>query len=438
MTTLPRGPRSMLRQAMAAYLGDPDKMQLAALREYGDTFTMPSLFGPYFVTANPEGIRTILTADPDTFDPALNDVFDVFPGNGDGSLFKMSGDKHRAARKLLAPPFHGARMRAYGAMMRDTALEWTRRWAPGEPFLMMDTAQAITLDIIIRAIFGVSGADRIQRFHKQVVDFLAAFVPSIVLFKALRRSFFGLGPWARFQRQLGRLEALTHEEVAAHRAAPEGREDILTLLLASRYEDGRPLSEVELFSQLLTFVFAGHETTAISLTWAVYFLHRNPETLARLREELQPHSESLEPDAIAKLPYLEAVCQETLRLRPVVPLVSRKLARPLVVMGYALPAGMALGAGAFLAHMREDVFPEPAAFRPARFLSRTYSPFEYLPFGGGARRCLGAAFAMYEMKIVLASILAKKELVLLEKRPVTPRVRAATVGPRTGIRMMCA
>lgn len=436
---LPNGPRSILRQAIATYLGDLDQVQLSYLRKYGDTFTLPGLIGTYFITANPEGIKTILTADPDTFQVPLTELFEIFPGNGDGSLFKMLGERHRAARKLLAPPFHGARMRAYGTLMRDVALRWAQKWELGKPLVMQDTSQAITLDIIIRAIFGIADEERVQRFHRQVAASLESFVPSIVMWKALRRNFFGLGPWARYQRALGALQQMTTAEVQARRADPDStaaREDILSLLLAARYEDGRPLSDIELFSQLLTFVFAGHETTAITLSWAFYFLHRHPECLARLRDELAGLGGSPEPDAVAKLPYLDAVCNETMRLRPVLPIVSRKLARPLTVLGYELPAGMMFGIGAFLAHMRPEVYPEPQAFRPERFLARTYSPFEFLPFGGGARRCLGAGFAMYEMKIVLATLLSTYRFKLLERRPVPPVMRAATVGPRGGIRMM--
>ena len=155
---LPKGPRSILLQTLTTYLGDINKMQISSLRKYGDTFTMPSLAGSYFLTANPEGIKTILTADPETFAVPFTELFEIFPGNGDGSLFKMIGDKHRAARKLLAPPFHGARMRAYGTLMRDVALQWARTLQPGKPFVMQNTTQAITLDIIIRAIFGITHA----------------------------------------------------------------------------------------------------------------------------------------------------------------------------------------------------------------------------------------------------------------------------------------
>lgn len=436
MAELPSGPRSVLRETIAMYMGDPYELQLRTMRQYGETFMAPSLvYGPRFVTGNPAAIKAVFSAEPDTFATAFGDILSIFPGQGEGSLFTLTGERHRAARKLLAPSFHGARMRAYGALICDIARRRAAAWQLRQPFTMLDTTQDIALEVIIQAIFGVTGQMEVQRFHQHIIDSFATFVPAIVVFKALRRPFWGRGPWARFQRMFGELQRMIMNEVAAHRAAPAGREDILTLLLQSRYEDGTPLSDTELFTQLLTFVFAGHETTAITLAWAMYLLHRNPAVLARLRQELAALGGQPDPDALVKLPYLEAVCNETLRLCPIGPVASRKLARPMTLAGYSLPAGTTIGINVVIAHQRSEVFPEPQVFRPERFLDRTFAPYEFLPFGGGARRCIGAAFAMYEMKLVLATLLNTGELTLLETEPVAPRVRAAIVGPKSGIRM---
>ena len=413
-------------------LTDPYDGPVACLRKYGDPMTYPGFGSRFFVTANPDAIKTILTAEPETFQPTFTDTLGTFVGPG--SLFMMSGATHRAARKLLAPPFHGARMRAYGTLMRDTTRRYIQKWEPGRRFAMQDTTQAITLDIIVEAIFGVTGEERIRRFHEAIVSTVESVSPFLVMFKFLRHDFGGHGPWARYQRHSAVLRQLVAEEIAAHRAAPEGQKDILSLLLLSRYDDGSGLSEGELFDQLFTLMMAGHETTAIALAWACYYLHRNPATLSRLRAELSTLGPSPEPELVAKLPYLEAVCDEVLRLRPM-PILARMLARPLTVAGYDLPAGMMLGCATYAAHQRPDVYPTPEAFRPERFLGRTYSPFEYLPFGGGARRCIGSAFALYEMKIVLATMLAEHHLELAEPGPVKTVYRAATVGPRGGIRM---
>jgi cytochrome P450 len=215
-------------------------------------------------------------------------------------------------------------------------------------------------------------------------------------------------------------------------------EDILSLLLAVRDEDGDALSEQEILEQLLSFIVAGHETTATSLAWATYLVHRNPPVRDRLRADLRALGDAPSPEAVARLPYLEAVCQETLRLYPPVPMVPRKLTRDFELKGFTIPAGMSMAAGVYMAHLRPETFPDPLEFRPERFLGRSYTPFEYMPFGGGSRRCLGAAFAMYEMKVVLAELLSHPDLQLEEPKPVRNVFRIATYGPETGVRMKLA
>jgi cytochrome P450 family 110 len=437
MQTLPRGPgaipgtlRFMLDLATSR---DLYESFAETAGRYDDPMTMAVPGSRIVVTSDPAGIKAIFTADPDTFVPALGDSLAVFLGAG--SLFMMGGEAHKRARKMLAPPFYGERMRAYGALMREVALRWAARWQPGKPFAVLDTTQAITLDVIIEAIFGVQTGERVTRFHESIVSTVAALTPSIATFGALRHNFFGVGPWARFQKRFTTLRDLILEEINGHRASPEGREDILSLILLMRDEAGGALSDQEIIDQPLTMVRAGHETTAVSLSWAFYFLHRNEEALERLRAELKSLGEGPAPDAIARLPYLEAVCQETLRLCPVVAIVTRKLGRPFELKGHLLPEGTLVGAGASLVHYREDLFPEPKRFRPERFLERSFSPFEYIPFGGGARRCLGAAFAMYEMKLVLAAILSRYRLRLCDEGPAPAVLRGATIGPKGGVKM---
>lgn len=215
MTALPRGPRSLLRALVDTYLGDPLALQLRMQRQYGDPFTAPTPLGPTVITGNPEGIKTLLTADGEVYQSAVGGTLDIFPGRGEGSLFLLAGEKHRAARKLLAPPFHGARMRAYGMLIRDIVRRWIGRWRPGETFYVLDTMQAITLDVIIQAIFGVAGSERVEQFHRQVVDSFAAFVPSIIVLKRLRRNFFP--PWVRFQSRFTDLQRMIMEHAAARR-----------------------------------------------------------------------------------------------------------------------------------------------------------------------------------------------------------------------------
>jgi cytochrome P450 len=417
--------------AMAQVLLDPTVSLSQLVRKYGDPFSFPTTFGRMVVAVAPEGNKTILTADPDSLVPSAGDSLDF--------IFKKSmlltyGEEHKRARKLLMPPFHGARMRAYGNLMRATAKRWAETWQPGKPFKMIDTTQAITLDVIIEAVFGVSGDERVQKFRQGILALFGGFSP-LLFFKATRRSFFGLGPWAKFARHMETLRELVFALIAEHRATLEGREDILSLLIAARDEAGQGLSEQDIMDQLLTIVFAGHETTAVMLAWAFYFLHKNPDTLDRLRKETAALGADPEPETIVKQPYLEAVINETLRLYPPVHVAHRRTLQPMSLLGYELPAGTVVAAGIFATHRIESLYPEPEKFSPERFLSRTFSPFEFLPWGGGARRCLGAAFAMYEMKIVLYTILKEFELRLLETAPIRLEHRPGTVGPKGGIRM---
>ena len=429
MIKLPPGPGKL---ALMRMLFDLSKTLADYVREYGDPMTLPTPYGPMVICAAPEGNQAIFSADPDTFVPSAADSFQFVLGN---SVLLQHGAEHRRSRKLLMPPFHGARMRAYGKLMEETARRWAKEWEPGKPFVMIDTTQAITLDVIIQAVFGVAESERIAEFRKELLALLATFSP-LLLLPAFRREFLGLSPWARFQRHYKRLKELVFSLIADHRRTLDGREDILSLLIGVRDEEGKGLSDQDIMDQLLTVVFAGHETTAVMLAWVFYLLHRNPDALGRLRAELAALGPQPEPEASVRLPYLEAVCNETLRIYPPVHVIHRRLVRPLRLLGYDLPAGTVVAAGAYATHRIESIYPEPGRFKPERFIDKSYTPFEFLPWGGGARRCLGAAFAMYEMKIVLATILRENQLRLLETGEVGLANRAGTVGPKGGIRML--
>jgi cytochrome P450 len=332
----------------------------------------------------------------------------------------------------LAPPLHGSRMRAYGACIAEVTRRHAARWRAEQPFAMQDTTMAISLDVIIETIFGVRGAARVKHVHQLVLELVTSLKPSIVVFRRLRRRFGGIGPWARFVAARQRLERVILDEIATRRAQPEERHDILSLLMELRYDDGAPLGDNEIVDQLFTLLVAGHETTATSLSWTFYWLGRTPAALAQLVAELDDAGDDLV--AIERLPYLEAVCDETLRLCPIVPVVARRVTQPFELAGYRLPAGTGVAAALALAHFRPETFPDPHAFLPERFLGRVYGAFEYFPFGGGSRRCLGAAFALFEMKVVLATLLREHRLRLVDER-VRPVARAASVGPSGGVRM---
>ena len=403
-------------------------------QKYGDTLLFPGK-PPLVMTGDPDGIKAIYTADPDTFEP-LNKDFGVFIGAR--SLILLGGSEHRRARKLMTPPFHGARMRAYGEQIVRLTEQRTESLQPGQTAPMLELLQEISLDVILQVVFGVTERDRMTALARLLLDLTNGISPLIALFPALRREFGGVGPYARFLERRRRLHEKLDELIAARRASGP-REDILSLLLAARDEDGQPMPDDEIRDQLVLLVVAGHETTAIAIAWALYALHQpdNAACLERLRADLSALPPDPEPESLAKLPYLEAVCNETLRRYPLAPAPApRKLLRPLALQGFDLPAGAGVAAAIGIAHFREEVYPEPLRFRPERFLERQFSPFEFLPYGGGARCCLGAAMASYEMKLVLGTLLRRLRLRLASLRPDKGTVRAANAGPARGVRMI--
>jgi cytochrome P450 len=432
-TPLPPGPSSLLL-AMPAYLRDPIGWGPAAARRYGDTFTLPGAT-PLVITGDPAGIKQIYGADPDTFTPHVDNMEFLLGG---GSLILVGGAAHRRLRRLLAPPFQGARMRAYGRAILDRCAAATSTWREGQTVAVHHLAQRISLDIILSAVFGVHDPAAMAELAQRLHSFVDRVSPLIVLFPALRRELGGVGPYAAFTRRRRELFAAFDRRIAEAREHPPG-DDMLSLLVHTRDEEGRSMSDQEIREQLLLFVVAGHETTAIAVAWAVYALHRpeNRHALDRLRAELHPLGPAPEPDALAALPYLDAVCQEALRRYPLALAPSpRRLLRPFELMGHTLQPGVAVAAAIGVAHLRELTFEGALAFRPERFLDRKYSPFEFLPYGGGARRCLGAPLASYELRLIVGALLAGRRLRLASQRPDRGRVRAANVGPAHGVRVI--
>jgi cytochrome P450 family 110 len=433
MGNLPPGPRSSIG-SLVRYFRDPIGCMQPLTQEYGDTFLFPG--NPALVmTGDPAGIKAIYTADPDTFEP-LNQDLGIFVGPR--SVILASGANHKRARKLMMPPFHGARMRSYGEQMIHLATEIGKKFEVGQTVTTSDTLQGLSLDVILQVVFGVTERASMEALGRLLLEITNGISPLLALFPALRREFGGMGPYARFLERRRRLHAALDDLIAKGKAAG-AREDILSLLLAARTEDGQPMDDEEIRDQLILLVVAGHETTAIAMAWALYALHRpeNAAVLGRLRDELSALGPDPEPEKLAKLPYLEAVCNETHRRYPLAPAPSpRKLLRPLEVVGYNLPVGTGVAAAISVAHFREEVYPEPMQFKPERFLDRTYSPFEFLPFGGGARRCLGAAMASYEMKLVLGTWIRNHRFRLASLKPDKGAVRLANAGPRHGVKLV--
>ncbi|WP_437597262.1 cytochrome P450 [Sorangium sp. So ce590] len=435
MGSLPPGPKSfyLVDYIRSGFISsEPIFKRYAA--EHGPTFRVKSPSGMLTITGDPEVIRAVYTADPDTFDVWGAELTE--PVFGTTSVVVTTGARHRRDRKLLGPPFSAGAMRGYGGAIADISLDVASRWRLGRSFSMLEATQAIALDVIVRVVFGVKGEERVGRTREAVLGLIDSLSPSLFVVPALRREFGGFGPYARNRRAARALDALLIEEIQRRRAAGDASQDILGLMMSARHDDGGGMSDVEIADQLRAILFAGHETTAMSLGWAMYWLHREPAVLARLVAEIDALGPSPEPDALASLPYLEAVCLEALRIHPPVVDVGRVARRPFQLGVYTLPAGESVAASPLLLHGREELYPSPERFRPSRFLDRKFSPFEFIAFGGGARRCLGAAFAMYEMKIALGTILGRYRLRLESQAPIRHVRRGLTMGPSGSMAMI--
>lgn len=433
LSKLPHGPRSGLGLLMAS-LRDPIGLKYRLVAKYGDLLTFPSPFGTIIQTTDPQDIQAIFAADTGSFDVFAKQL--IAPFMGASSILVLTGPKHTKTRKLLMPPFHGARMRAYGETIREITERQAAGWEVGKSFSAEKKMGEISLEVIIRTVFGLTDIAQIAHFGRLTRDYVEAFSPLIAAFSFLRHNFLGIGPWAKLQRCRHRVNDVLDGEIARCKRSPEGRQDILSLLVAARYDDGSPMSDDEIKDQLLTLLFAGHETTAIALSWALYRLYQREDVRKRVLQELETLGPSPAPEAIAKLPYLEAVCHETLRLHPVTLGITRLLTQPFTLREYTLPAGASVAIDIYMLHRNPTLYPEPESFQPERFLKRTYTPFEFMPFGGGHRRCIGAAFALYEMKLVLATLLPLASLRLVHNRELKSVPRSFVVGPEQGVPMV--
>lgn len=428
---LPPGPNGRWRTTMRI-VRNPRGCIHEWAKTYGDPFCVQSLNGKVVLTGRADLIRQIFAHDPQNYDVFASQA--AKPILGPGSMLMLAGDEHRRERKLVMPMFHGDRMRAYANIMQQATIEALESQPRGTAFNLIDVTTQISLHVIVRAIFGGEDADSIHSLMRLAEETMRRTTPILLFSRHTQRRFFGLGPWDRYLKARNQLRLALDNEISRRENEPDQREDILSMLLDAKYEDGSSIELERVRDELGTFLFAGHETSAIAMTWAIYHLYRNPETLQRLRSELSSLTNPT-PEELTQLPYLKAVVQETLRMNPIVTEVLRVLNQPMKLDGYHLPAGTAVAPATILAHYNEDVFPNPDQFLPARFIDRSYSSNEYFPFGGGNRRCAGAAFASYEMAIVLGTMLSRYDFELLEKHSVASVRRNITMGPGTGIRV---
>jgi cytochrome P450 len=340
------------------------------------------------------------------------------PVTGASSILLLDGDRHLRMRKLMLPPFHGEAITHYGGVVESITNREVDRWRPGTRIRMRTLAQTITMEVIIRAVFGVSDPARIGEL-KRLMPGLSSPSPALLL---LQRDLGRLSPWGRFVRRRDRVDALLYEEIDRRRHDPG--EDVLTLLLSARDEDGNPLTDRELRDELITLLLAGYETTATSIAWAFERLLRSPAALQRLTDEVRA-GESSE--------YLDAVIKETLRVRPVISEVFRAPSEPVELGGYRFDPGTQLAAAILLVQYDPQLYgPDPLEFRPERFLEGATEAYTWIPFGGGVRRCLGATFAQLEMRVVLAAVLRRATLRAPRDKSEAPRFRGITINPARG------
>ena len=425
---LPPGSRKPAPLQAIAYARNPLGFLAQYQRRYGDIFTVHfPYFGRMVYVARPDLVKAVFTGSPAVFHAGEANATVLEPALGPNSVLTLDDEPHLRQRKLLLPPFHGERVQRYGELIVAVTRAEMESWPVGEPFAIRTHTQRITLAVILKAVFGVHDEDRHRRFEA-LIDEFARRVGPITSFPFLRRSFGPFSPWARFVRARQALDAFIYEEIAMRRAEPghEERDDVLSLLLGARDEEGEPMNDRELRDELVTVLGAGHETTATGLAWAVERLTRNPRVLERLRASLAAGEED----------YMAATVRETLRARPVIVDVARRLKAPATIAEYELPAGTFVLPAIAALHYREDVFPEPEEFRPERFLDGKADNYAWIPFGGGIRRCIGAAFAEYEMRTILREFVERAELRPAEPAPERVKVRNITLAPARGGRVV--
>jgi len=439
---LPDGPKTSPSLQTIQFLLRPLETLDTWSQQYGDTFRLlgkdlPALI--YF--SSPDAIQTIFTSEPEYLSSTQKSNL-VKLLLGEHSLIFLSGDSHQRQKRLLMPPFHGERMREYGQSICNITEQVISQYTVGKIFNVRSIMKEISLSVILSAVFGLQKGSRYEQLKQllnSILEVLDYPLSSILLFFPFLQQDLGpWSPWGSFIRQLQQIDQLVYGEISERRAQGDLlSRDILSLLLSARDEADQPMTDAELRDELLTLVFAGYETTTAALSWALYWVHYLPEIREKLLSELRDFSSVSDPSAIARLSYLTAVCKETLRLHPIaLSAFARTVHKPFEVGGYQLEPGTIVNVSIYLAHHREAVYPQPKQFRPERFLAKQFSPYEYLPFGGGSRRCIGAELAQFEMKLVLATILSRVQLRLISSHPLKPIRRGITMTTPNSLEMI--
>ena len=399
-------------------------------QRFGDTFMVNALNGDVVASCNRENIRRIFKASFDDVAPFAVDT--VKPLVGGSSVFLIQGEAHRRERSVLSPPFHGKAMRNKAGEIRDSALRVAKDWQPGERIKVMDSSLEVSLEVIIRIVFGIQSEELIDRFKTYIKSFVSSFHPLLAFTRIFQSSWFGLSPWKKFTGNRDRFFELLGEQIALRRREGGNEDSVLSQLIQARYEDGRTAGDKSIQDQLVSMLLAGHETTQIAIAWAMSWLHRHPEYLVRLRESL---SKDASIEAIMNDELLTGVCNESLRLNAIVSDTVRTLRIPMSWEDVELPAGTNVAIPICLVHEDPELYPDPLRFNPDRWQGASFRPHEYMPFGGGVRKCIGAPLAIMEMKIVIATWVHAFEFELPADSPdVEPlHRRNVTMAPKSGI-----
>ncbi|HET9760588.1 MAG TPA: cytochrome P450 [Nocardioidaceae bacterium] len=422
---LPPGPRWPSLLQSIALVRFRHQFVPAMHKRYGDVFTvrvMPKGSALVLFT-RPEHAKEIFAGDPEVFHAGKGNAI-LGPIMGEHSLLLQDSSEHKRARKLLMPAFNGAALRGYQSVVSRLAAEEVDRWTPGVPFRSLDRMNALTLEVILRVVFGVTDEGRLARL-RPLVNQTVDISPAVLLgwgYPFLQR----FGPWKATVDNQRRLDEVMYAEIAERRAAPDlaERTDVLSRLLRVEGDDG--LSDAELRDQLVTLLLAGHETTATALAWSLHELGRHPDLRTRARAAAASGDDD----------FLEAVLKESMRLHPVIPMVVRHLMKPVTIGGVDLPAGANIGPSILISHARADNHRDPQAFRPERFLDGEVATNTWIPFGGGVRRCIGAGFSLMEGVAVLREVLQRYDVTLPAGVTDYPRVRNITSVPRHGARIV--
>ena len=426
--SLPPGSQSPYLVQLFQILSDPTSSLDRWSREYGDTFRLGGdRVPPTICFSNPQDIRTIFNAPSDTLGYSQQSEL-VKSLLGNSSFIFLPEKEHQRQRKLIIPNFHQQNLSSCGQNVIAVTQKIIGNLIAGSPFDVRQTMRQISIEVILNEILGRENYLIRDRFKETIISLFDTFNSPIFASYLLGARFFPrlleqeFGIWQTVKHLKQNLDTQIYAEIAWRRKREDRpRQDLLSMLITSSDENGESMSEREIRDAVVTLIFAGFETVAAALSWMLYWVHYVPSVRVKLSNELSDYGNTLDPIEVSRLPYLNAVCNETLRINPpAVSTFARTVKQPIEIGGYYLEAGTGIDVSIYLAHRRESVYPEPSCFKPERFLCRQFSPYEFLPFGGGQCRCLGASLTQYEMKLVLAAILLKFELELINPKPIKP------------------